>query len=398
MFAAPVMYKSGTGNYEVIDNSLVATAGEYETAGYLQQNKSNEIKTYFPQTLGTDFLIERQADKFTFGFSGGSDEFTRMQHVHFKNMYGDYVDTVKYAKADNSMTVYCYPTKAGIRTEIVLDRQPEENKITLHIGLADCTAENKGNGYITLQRAGGNIGMIYSPVIRSADGQISCSSTMEIQQTGTGKLDLQIILPGAFLSGDVKYPVRADVSFEFYQNKMPDTGVFADKQNMNAYLLHYSQIGSSELLGESWQYLRYRFNYFFQTSEDSIISSTYHIRELTGDNTPFEAELGQVRSDWSSVRMVWADRKTDYEPLLSKKIVGGAWNEFDITEFTRQCVADMDWVTEVNGLLLKAKTGQSGYRLFASSDNSLYTPYIEIHLTSAPEFFKGHDNINPPIN
>jgi hypothetical protein len=71
--------------------------------------------------------------------------------------------------------------------------------------------------------------------------------------------------------------------------------------------------------------------------------------------------------------------------------------EFDMTEFLKKCFDDTKWQEESNGLLMMLDNSKS-YVIFASSDNSLYPPYIKFYTKALPSVFVPQENINPPIN
>ena len=66
-------------------------------------------------------------------------------------------------------------------------------------------------------------------------------------------------------------------------------------------------------------------------------------------------------------------------------------NAFDITEFVKQCFKDQMKTTETNGLVLQ---NEGVYSIMATSDHSLYAPYIHIQLTNEPLAFLPLENIN----
>lgn len=66
---------------------------------------------------------------------------------------------------------------------------------------------------------------------------------------------------------------------------------------------------------------------------------------------------------------------------------------FDVTRFIRKCLEDQQWMTESYGAVI-CNENDGGCAYFASSDHSLYPPYIKIQFSRKPDRFHYNDKIN----
>ena len=192
---------------------------------------------------------------------------------------------------------------------------------------------------------------------------------------------VQLLMDEAVLRGAV-YPVKLDPSFEIYTEKIPDSSVYSEFDT-NAYLRHYEVVGHHPALGEGWTYVRFRLNTYFHAAPADILSAEYCVRELYTSGavkTAFYKPLYQ----WNSQSVVWSDRVPEDKRVSAKSRTQASVRAYDITEFVRDCVEFYSWETELMGLLLKAEEDE-GFRIFASSDHALYSPYVVVRLKTRPE-------------
>lgn len=383
IFSSPIQFNTENG-YEIIDNTIV----ESSDPNYAFENKANKIKTYFPLFLCNSFKVVREDDFIEFTVEDDVTGFSDAKQQMFMNMYGDMVSAVVYERSDMNMVFY--PTKAGIKSEIVLKQKIDDNQHNFHVTTNGTSYQNDQNGYILISSGEEKVGLIYSPLIKGSmdkydenDNNISIKSNMHINREEDGYAVSISIDEGAFNNEDI-YPISFDPSFELYLSKQPDSGIYSKKQNENSYLREISVIGNSDSLGIGMQYMRFRLNNFINIDKDSIISSFYHISELSGFTSRKILNLHKMHIQWSSTGLCWINKVECGEKISTKKIKKSGDIAFDITKYTWECFTDTTCSTESYGLLLEGTENKNSYRIFASSDNSLYSPYVEITLKSLP--------------
>ena len=393
VFSSPIQYKTSNG-YEIIDNTVVESSDK----NYTFENKANNIKTYFPVSLSDSFKIAHNDDFLEFKVQDDVTGFSEAKKLMYTNMYGDIVSAVIYERSDMDMVFY--PTKAGIKSEIVLKEKTEVNQYIFSVTGNSNNYQNNQNGYILFKDGKRNVGLIYAPLIKGTkekydeDGNnFSLHSTFDVVHENNN-YTVSVKIDDNLINNESTYPVKFDPSIELYLSKQPDSGVYSKQEKTNSYLKSISIIGNSDSLGMGIQYIRFRFNYFLSCDPNSVISSFYHIRSLSNFSSCEKIYIYKLNKDWSSTGLNW-NNKIDYGEKITDQIIDKSKNiKFEITEFTKKCFSDKTWMTESNGVLLKGSDNNT-YRVFTSSDNSLYSPYVEINLKSLPSSFTCREDINP---
>lgn len=387
IFSAPIQYKTDSG-YAVIDNAIVKSKKD----GYIFENKANDIKTYFRKSLQGFFRIEREDGYIEF-MPEDCKGFSEAKHITYTNMYGTKVDAVRYER--NDIDLVFYPVRSGIKMEVVLKEKPKSGPFTYFVQTQGSSAVNDQNGYVLFKNGNSNAALVYQPLVsyqmKEGGNQLDISSTMEVGG-GSGVYTVKIHLNQDILDDEnLQYPVKFDPSFELYLNKLPDTSVYS-KFDINSYLRHYAIIGEHPELGEGWEYIRLRLNYFMTLSSSSIISSTTNFRILN-QNKSVKSELYALKEDWSSTKMTWENRVFSESSSRIKPFVNGLFLSFDITDIVKECFESGNKKQESFGYVLR-HPDLNDYLILASSDNGVYSPFVEICVSRLPVFFDALDNIN----
>lgn len=395
IFSSPIQYSIDEGIYTMIDNTVVTAKKD----SFAFENKSNIIKTYFPKTLLEPFRIENGTDFMEVQINWNVEGFSQAEKTIFTNMYGDMVSGVIY-KRDDCVLVF-YPTKAGIKLEIVLNKRPDSNIFSFLVNTNTSSYENKQNGYILLKEGGENKSIIYNPLVQyTLDGEQQLDVTTQIKaDRKEGDTIVSLILEEDILdSKSTAFPIRLDPSFEMYLNKMPDSTVYK-KNNINNYLATNAIIGEHPVYGEGWHYLRFRLNYYMTQPPKNLLSAKYRVKKLYANNDTAELLLRQPMDQWSSTRLTWLNRMEaqELDCAYSCTFTPQNWCEIDMTSFVQECLSDQSQLCESIGLILSLEQDTSEYIIFAASDNALYTPYMELTFSELPLEFKNIGTINDVI-
>ena len=257
IFASPIQYKTN-GKYVVIDNTVVIS----KKTGFAFENKTNNVKTYFPKTLSESFRVEKDTAFLEFCPAFETAGFSEGKKIVTTNMYGDEVSAVIYERSD--MDLVFYSTKGGIKAEVILKEKPKTNEFIFTVESDATSFENKQNGYILFKNGGENHGIIYQPLVQyTADNgqQLDVTTQMNIDRAEDTYLVTVTIDESIAGNAKTKYPIKLDPSFEMYLNKMADSTVYS-KHDINNYLASYAVIGEHEVFGEGWHYVRSRFRYY----------------------------------------------------------------------------------------------------------------------------------------
>lgn len=390
IYAAPIQYKTEDG-YALIDNTIIKS----DKDDYAFENKASNVKTYFPKTLSGIFRVEKGVDYLEFKPDWNVNGFSEAAQSDFINMYGDKVSAVIYESSNMSLTFYS--TRAGIKVEILLKEKPKSNRFVFKVIANSSIFENKQNGYISLKNGDKNKSVIYHPLVQyttETGQQLDLNTQMYINNEEEGDYNVTVVIDESIIGNiETQYPIKFDPSFEMYINKMPDSTIYSNS-NVNSYLCHYAVTGEHPILGEGWHYMRLRVNYFMEASYNDVNRAFFHIRGFNKSNKEVFLSLNRVKDQWSSTQMTWSNRM-EYEDEISRvKSDRGNVYSFDITNFVKECLDDTAMITESCGLLLKTSEKNS-YKIFATSDNSLNPPFIEIIFNKLPSEFTPQENINP---
>lgn len=382
IYAAPVQFQQGE-TYLKKELSIV----ESDKNGYTYMNKSSDIKTYFPSEITGNFLIRNEQGDIRFCFTKNVSGFGRGEKMVFENLYGDQVEAVRY-ESDKGMQIYCYATISGIQIELVCQKESSLPEMDFEADVTSMTRQK--NGYIVFHDREETAVVIYEPVVKAANSDEPQFGSAIYGKERNGLYHLWIEPPECMN----KEEVRLLYSIERYVNKIPDSTVYS-KKNINNYLRSYAVVGEHQDFGSGIHYLRFRLQYYLSMDTNNVISARYYLKNLREGND--KAALGLYRNldQWSSTQMLWETKvESDKEAYSWGSYADNGWICFDVTDYVKSCLKSEDWMEESIGSTLKC---EDGYALVATSDNSLYVPYLEIVMKDLPEGFTGQENVNPPL-
>lgn len=384
MFASPVQYLSND-QYVLIDNAIVKSNNKK----YKYENKANEIKTYFPLKISDGLLITKNKDSIKINLCGDLSEFEEVEQIEYENMFGDKVSAVIYKSA--GFDIIFYPTKSGIKSEVLWNNE-KKKEIEFSVSVSDSFVDKTKNEYMVFKNINKEkTAVIYASLSKYGTPEKMETCSNEIEYKGLTDDEKNIICIKPSDSINVEMVNKTGFSFEYYLNKMADSTAYSEYDE-NTYLSEYFVVGNSKLYGESIHYIRTRLNLFMSTGEDNIKAATYSIKPLS-DNTDFsKIALFKVDNQWSSTKLSWLNKSDLGIRLCNGKEING-YEVFDITGYVKQAFQKADVLMESYGFAIKSENNIEDTFL-ASSDNSLYSPYITLLLDREPAYFQAKININ----
>lgn len=394
IFASPIQYKTDNNKYAIIDNTVI----ESQSDEFAFENKANNVKTFFPKTTSEMFLIKSGLNCLEFKPNWDCEKYSEGEKILFTNMYGDTVSAVAYSNKE--MDLFFYPTKSGIKTEIVIKQKPMKKELSFTVKSGATSFEDKQNGYILFKNGGEKQSILYQPLVQYETNkckQMDISTKMDIIKKEGYYLVTLIFNDNIYNDPATNYPISIDMSFELYLNKMPDSTIYS-KRYVNNYLANYAMIGNHPVLGEGWHYIRYRLNHFFHADGKDIESATYYVRSLYSSDDSISTSLYRAEAQWSSTGIIWSDRINGTEQVSDTVKRGKNYLSFQINSYVKDCIEFYSWETETIGVLIKSESPGNSYEILATSDNSLYSPYILIKLKKLPDSFEKKENINNNMN
>ena len=382
IFSSPIQYKDETG-YHIIDNTVM----ESKHASYSYENKANDIKTYFPDTLDDGIRIQRKDEFIEFKPALSSELFSKAQAKTRQNAYGDEVSGVEYS--GKQMDLFFYPARAGVMCEAFLKQAPQGGKLSFSCNSSAKAIDNPSFQYLLFKNQSDNMGILQAPVIFSGkeENLQPRMGTVEANRSGSDYLaDIPLKQAGEF-------PATVSFSVELYQNKLPDACAY--EKSGNAYLSDHTVVGTHPDFGQGIAYTRTRINYFLDIPVDNVLTVSYCIPQLFAAAGAGNVELREVTQQWSSSNLSW-ETKTPLGDLVAQAEQQDGMLCFDITRYAKECLEDFSLEKESVGLALQMANNE-GYTVLASSDHALYAPYIRIHTNTMPGYFVPKDNINEQL-
>lgn len=397
IFSSPIRYKKGVSTYIDIDNRLKKIySGRYYEKGFLYTNNEGYVSSYFPKKLNKDnlFLIENDLYELYFGIA--NSELTSSLEYQKESIWGQDNDNVIYNCDDYQINAYA--TKAGIRTEIILNNLPKDNKIDFIVKSPDLRKKVEQDYLIfvdDLRNQDNQIqAIVRTPIVKDSysggmtekNSHLFLNNRIETESISEGVHNVSFVLDDELKnSNNVKYPIIVDILWDMHTGKQPDSAVYSEKPNVNNYLQEYSVIGNSQFFGKGQNYLRLRLNEYIDDNPDNVKSSTYNVYEMSDFSSNTDIFLNKVESFWSSSEMVWGNRISPGYNVNKISVNKGGYVSFDITDLAKKALKDETCDTESFGVVMLGNNEPNSYKVFASSDNPLFPPYEEITFYNMPE-------------
>lgn len=387
IYNAPIQYKTGD-SYTVIDNKIVLS----EKDGFAFENKANEINTYFPDSLKEAFLVESNNEYMEFVLNEDISEFSKAVQKDCINMYGDIISAVVYESPN--IDILFYSTRAGIKMEVIYKSKPSKNQLSFKVSSSSNSFVNNQNGYALFKSNTNNSGLIYTPIgmyRKEQEKHLDIASKIDVEK-GEDTYNITITINQDVLNQAI-YPLKYDLSFELYLSKTPDSTVYS-KFDANNYLSNYFIVGEHPELGEGRHYTRFKLNQILYANSQDVIKSCFYSKNLYSKNESKNIFTYRPEEQWQSTQMTWDSAAKYGTEMISSEVSRKTNNyyEFDITDFTKQCLKDETRQIEDHGLVIKGTN--DNYNMFSTSDNSLYPTYVKIDLRTEPKGFVVKENIN----
>ena len=391
IFSSPVQFKTEKG-YNIIDNTVIGSSYQ----NFVFENKANSIKTYFPMTLDDEFLVKDGNNHISFSVNEDVKDFSEAKVKEYINMYGDKVTAVVYESSNIDMVFY--PTRTGIRVEMVLRKQLNQEIFSYSVKTSGNIYENKQNGYILFKNGDKNTSIIYAPLIKGSknnENNFNIESQLDISKQEDGYLVNLNIDDNVLNNNKIVHPVYFDLSFELYLSKIPDTSVYSNF-NINSYLQRYAVIGTHPTFGEGWEYVRFRLNYFIEQSCTKVNSAEYITKKINHINTRGNINVSIPNEQWSSSQIIW-NTQIDFTESLNYKISeNNSLLSINITDFVKECIFDNTSLSESIGIVLSSKLKEK-YIVLATAEDSLYSTCLKLHLSDLPYEFTERTSVNESL-
>lgn len=403
IFSSPIRYKEGSLNLVDIDNRLVKiNSGRYYENNYQYRNNKGHTLSYFPENLNDNNKLLIENDLYELKISLKNQDLSSEFSKSFDSIWNVKNDTVIYS--NNDYTLNSYATNTGIKTEIVLDKLPQDKTLDFSIDTPDLFKVINPGGYITFidqARDENNRlqAVILPPIIKDSyqdktneqNPHMFLKSKLETESIGENKHLVSIVLDDdLYNTQNLEFPIIVDMSWDLHTRSQPDSPVYSKLMYTNQYLTDYSVIGNSEMFGDGENLSRLRIHEYIDDNLDNIKHAYFHTYDLSGFATNSTISLHKLTSFWASSEITWGNKLEPEYKVTEKIFEKEGYNKFDITELAKKALEDDSYNTESYGVLMKGDGTKNSYRILASSDHSLFSPFEEITFYEMPIEFNAY--------
>lgn len=229
----------------------------------------------------------------------------------------------------------------------------------------------------------------YTPLAVDKKGKWCYSNTVRLieKDSSTNTYTVEYTIDQKFLQDkSTKYPVVLNQSIHLYKPKQPDTSAYENTgEQAGHYLSPYMLLGDKTIKGEGWTFVRYETLNSLNIPADKIVSAKYVFHNLF--DLEKEAKIGAyaVTADWCSINTRWFNRPPfDEKPISEVLIKDRGDYELDITALMKEMIANKERenakYSVQNSFLIRSDSIDSNM-IFASGDNGLFSPVLEIVLS-----------------
>lgn len=400
IFSSPIRNRKGLSGFEDIDNRIIkVSSGNFFDKGYRYRNNKGYALSYFPSRLSESEMFLIESDLYDLKIGLLDEELEILGFGEKENIWEQKRDTVIYS--NESFTINSYATKAGLRTEIKLDKLPKDNRIDFIVQTTDLRKNFNSSDYITFideTRDDDNKiqAIIKAPIVKDSynrktdenNPHVFLENRLESESIEKFKHKISIILDENLKDNkNVEFPITIDMSWEMHTSKQPDSVIYSEDKFTNRYLVDYSLIGNSDMLGIGENYARLRLHEYIKDKPDNIKSAYYNVYEMSDFSSDANISLHKINSFWSSAQITW-NRRIVPEYKITENIANkGGYYQLDITEVAKKALEDDTYEMESYGILMCGSKEKNSYRIIASFDNPLFPPFEEITFYELPDNF-----------
>lgn len=396
IFSSPIRCKEGFDNYIDIDNRLKKIyIDKTHNNRFLYKNNSGYIDSWFPEAISSNdlFLVESELYEFCFNMMDFSASGKCVKEK--ESIWGENNDTMVYS--GNNSQINAYATRTGVRTEIVLNELPPNNRIDFLVKTPGLRKKIEDNYLLFMDDSRSQENQIQSivktPIVKDSyfgkrtedNPHIYLDNTIETESIDDGIHKVSFILDKELNNASTKFPIYVDVSWDMHISKQPDSAIYSEMIYDNNYLHEHSMIGNSYLKGIGENYIRLRINEYIDTKPENIKLATYNAYEMSGFSSTAKISLNKIESFWSSHMLNWESRVDPGYHVNTTLVNKEGFTTFDITELAKKALGDESCDVESLGVVMSGENTNNSYRIFASSDNSIFPPFEMITFYDYPE-------------
>lgn len=405
VFSEPISFTDENGDLKTKDITVEKSDYELKKSGYEYTNGQNDYRINFSKDYNKGIQAEFEGAYYSIipqSIINVEGEETVAEYLNenfevfqYKNIYG------------NGTNLRFYPQLNGVKDEIVLNQNINQNKFSFELKTKNCSAKLNEDGTISLVNKSGIVIQTFnSPYAYDSEyvegdkskHYIDCKYTLESKDNNT--YIMTMVVPKEWLSNaSTKYPVVIDPTTSEIENQK-DAGVYSKYSTTNWGSEVNCCFGRSNDYGYGRVYSA--FTMPSAIKKGATINSAYQWeRETTGRTTTTKVTAHLVNAYWSGNDITWSNKpgysssiKSNTRTISSNSTDNSSspyWYKFDIKTLVKKWADGSSNYGMV--FVSNEETGGNYYwRAFAAKNysTSSYRPYTVINYTN--------DTTAPTIN
>ena len=413
LYTEPIKFRNDKGEYELIDNSIVAVDPAEDTK-YEFKNAASDIEVLMSNNLEESSAIEINYMDYSIGFSPldilrkdiqpseninfiVADKLEKKEHKDSKKeektnndndklgegktdeIREDVLDETKEYKSieytqtfNENIDIQITPTLTGVKEDIILYDIPEETEFSYEFEVENVVPllRQDGNLYFVDVKNGYLVAAVAAPYMYDSKEEYSESNDIEVRlvQTGDNKYKYTLIPSREFLEDEnTAYPVIIDPSVSTRSaGTIADTYITSRYSGNNYCNDANLKIGYSSDLYISRGLTRMTFPSDFQGY--TITSACYYAyQNYDGSSSP-TIQLASITTDWNPTTVNWSNRPGLGGVYAALTVQAVGWYVWDITSLVQ------GWhngsIANYGIYIKSSDEGSNKYKRFYSCDDS----------------------------
>lgn len=430
LYTDPIKFENEQGEYELIDNSIVAiettedsqttedietkedieTEEENEEVDYKYKNAASDIEILMSDTLEQSSAIEMSFENYSIGFKPlniiglGDQSEKNLGFVASKKNEGKMVgvnetvdevideskkyDSIVYPDTFNEyVDIQITPTSTGIKEDIILYEIPKETEFSYEFTVKNAipVLRKDRNLYFVDTQKGYIVAAIAAPYMYDTSEEYSESYdiSVKLEKVNENTYTYTLIPDRKFLEDEgTAYPVIIDPSVNTTSSIVADTFTTSRYSGNNYVNDANLKIGYGSDLRISRGLVRIT-QFPFGSGYTITNAKFYAYQNYSGSSSP-TIQLASITSNWNASTVTWSNQPGLGSVYSQQTVQAMQWYNWDITNLVK------GWHTGTipnYGMYVKSSDESSNkYKRFYSSNSSTSPSYfyIEYHDTTVP--------------
>ena len=395
LYNDPIKFENDKGEYELIDNSIVATdsVSAREASGHEYTNEASDIEVLMADNLDQSNAIEMNIGDYSIGFkpldiltekdkSSAGLSFISPDGITVKEEALDSdseYSTIEYPEVfSKGIDLQITPTSTGVKEDIILNELPEQTEFSYEFTVDNVIPllREDGNLYFADLENGILVAAVAAPVMY--DSAEECAESYDIavalEVTGENTYKYTMIPDRKFLEDESRvYPVIIDPSVNSTTSQIADSFI-TSRYSGNNYVNDVNlKIGYGSDLKISRGLIK--INQFPSILAGNSITNVkyYAYQNYSGSSTP-TIQVARITSSWDPATVKWSNMPSLGSVYAQTDVQAVGWYNWDVTSLVSGWFNGS--ITNYGMYLKSSNESSNKYKRFYSANNSSNQNYF----------------------